>query len=161
MIANMNARRGDIYPGDAYFIKFHQPKFEKWDGTYRLIDVVTWTDYWDEPNIEYYVFINSTGLTVLAELSMGRWDVFVKKNNEELCQRSDKIYVDDKGTFANNIKLINVNVIHDKKEREREQRWEERFEFLSYLEESKEQVNERVNKIVDNSDLRRFITEYI
>lgn len=39
--------------------------------------------------------------------------------------------------------------------------WLHRADFLIYLESSKQQVNKRISEIVDNSDLRRYISEYI
>lgn len=101
----------DMYEDEDYLIKFHQPKFAKWDGIYKLINTVTWREH-DHFDIGHYVFRNSSGLTILANLFMKQWGVLVK-NKEDLCETSDEIYIDEDGMYAYNIDFLRVDVIHE------------------------------------------------
>ena len=145
----------DLEYDEEYLIKFHEPKFAKWDGIYKLIETEFWAEH-DHFDVEYHIFRNSSGLTILADLFMEQWNVLVKNDNQDLCEYSDEIYVDEEGTYADNIGFTVVDVIDE----QRNDRWEGRTDFLCYLEQSQVKQNS-TNAILDNKDLTRYITDYL
>jgi hypothetical protein len=146
----------DMREDEDYLIDFHQPNFAKWNGIYKLIQHVRLEEY-DHFNVEHYVFRNSNGLTIVANLFMEQWSALVKNNYKNLCESSDEIYIDEEGTYSDNISFVRIDVIYDDKE----ERWENRADFLCYLESSESQVKSNLTNVLNNKDLTRYITNYL